>query len=412
MKQFEQQQMEHSKRRLRIDIATQGEGINPMAPFSQDVDKHRGCVSSNEGVTFQNPEPPVTVSAPPHPEFRLATPGQQFGFRLPEAASQLESYMRAPTLAPHPSGDPAPENVVYSCPPSAAAPSQPQPNQVAPRPSGNPAPENVVNIHCQRNRAPRLPSNLWLLASRRQQQALSIDRTADEVQSNGNADGQDNPSVNHSVGDVTERSERAEPWQLQYYELSTQDIIERAKQFSHCDAASINPFPIRAKFNSKAIEYIDKAIAERQLCGLLVSDSWWPQNTSNILRLGHVNNLAHPALSGLIVDFFYTGPTFIGTLFPEVFVGEVLRVTVAFEVTALKVVLDEVAAGQGEVNFWVNTYLPVYTEILGLMSKCDTNVIHRDKTKALRKRWAQLRSNGMSNQELVAGDCGFDVDLN
>lgn len=60
----------------------------------------------------------------------------------------------------------------------------------------------------------------------------------------------------------------------------------------------------------------------------------------------------------------------------------------------LKVILDEIAAGQGEVNFRVNIYSPVYTEILGLMSKCDTSAIHCAKTKNLRKRWAQLGRQG------------------
>ncbi|KAF8547178.1 hypothetical protein OG21DRAFT_1490440 [Imleria badia] len=126
---------------------------------------------------------------------------------------------------------------------------------------------------------------------------------------------------------------------------------------------------------------------------------------------GHANNLAHPALSGLTIDFFYTGSSSVGKLFPEVFAGEVPRVTMAIATTALKVVLDEVALGQGKVNFRVNTYSPVYAEILGLMSKCDTNVIHRGKTSVLCKRWAQLGSNGMSNQEPVVGGCGFDVNL-
>jgi hypothetical protein len=51
---------------------------------------------------------------------------------------------------------------------------------------------------------------------------------------------------------------------------------------------------------------------------------------------GHTNNLAHPALAGLIIDFFYTGPTAIGTLFPEVFVNEVPRTAVALAATAVK----------------------------------------------------------------------------
>ena len=119
-----------------------------------------------------------------------------------------------------------------------------------------------------------------------------------------------------------------------------------------------------------------------------------------------MNNLAHPALSGLVIDFFYNGSTSVGKSFPEVFAGEVPRVTVALAATAvcfrcifhllmlinsqLKVVLDEVAAGKGEVNFRVATYSPVYTEILGLMSKCDGNTVHQAKTKALQTRWAQL----------------------
>ena len=41
-----------------------------------------------------------------------------------------------------------------------------------------------------------------------------------------------------------------------------------------------------------------------------------------------MNNLAHPTLSGLIVDFFYTSPVLVGKLFPEVFSREVLRVIV------------------------------------------------------------------------------------
>ncbi|KAI6037897.1 hypothetical protein EDC04DRAFT_2604437 [Pisolithus marmoratus] len=37
--------------------------------------------------------------------------------------------------------------------------------------------------------------------------------------------------------------EGTEPWQLQYYDPSTHNIIDHAKQFSHCDVASINAFP-------------------------------------------------------------------------------------------------------------------------------------------------------------------------
>ena len=61
-------------------------------------------------------------------------------------------------------------------------------------------------------------------------------------------------AIDLPVGKVTECTE---PWQLQYYDPPTCDVIERAKQFSHCDAASINPFPNRAAFNMQAVEYIN-----------------------------------------------------------------------------------------------------------------------------------------------------------
>ncbi|KIM61920.1 hypothetical protein SCLCIDRAFT_25396 [Scleroderma citrinum Foug A] len=98
---------------------------------------------------------------------------------------------------------------------------------------------------------------------------------------------------------------------------------------------------------------------------------------------GHTNNLAHPTLSGLIIDFFYSGPSSVGQQFPEVFVTEVPRVMVAVSATALKVVLDEMASLQGEVAFRVAAYMPVYLEILGLMKKCDTSPTHTMKTRSL-----------------------------
>ena len=66
--------------------------------------------------------------------------------------------------------------------------------------------------------------------------------------------------------------ENADPSQLQSYPPAVRDIIERAKQFSHCDIASVNSFPLRLDFNQKAVEYINKAIAEQRGCGLPVPD--------------------------------------------------------------------------------------------------------------------------------------------
>ncbi|KIJ57562.1 hypothetical protein HYDPIDRAFT_34986 [Hydnomerulius pinastri MD-312] len=77
----------------------------------------------------------------------------------------------------------------------------------------------------------------------------------------------------------------ADPSQMQFYKLAAHDIIERAKQFSHCDAASINAFPLRADFAGKVIEYINEAIAECQSQGLFIMDGWWPQHNAGITKL-------------------------------------------------------------------------------------------------------------------------------
>ncbi|KAF8836312.1 hypothetical protein BDN67DRAFT_1014799 [Paxillus ammoniavirescens] len=66
---------------------------------------------------------------------------------------------------------------------------------------------------------------------------------------------------------------------------------------------------------------------------------------------GHTNNLAHPALSGIIINFFYTTSSSVGKLFPEVCGEEVQRVTIVLAATTIKVVLDKMVAGQSEVSF-------------------------------------------------------------
>ncbi|KAF8838890.1 hypothetical protein BDN67DRAFT_982179 [Paxillus ammoniavirescens] len=57
------------------------------------------------------------------------------------------------------------------------------------------------------------------------------------------------------------------PSQMQFYEPAAHDIIERAKQFSHCDAATINAFPLCMDFTCKVVAYIDEAIDDRKSRG-------------------------------------------------------------------------------------------------------------------------------------------------
>ncbi|KAI6094430.1 hypothetical protein F5141DRAFT_1069607 [Pisolithus sp. B1] len=84
---------------------------------------------------------------------------------------------------------------------------------------------------------------------------------------------------------------------------------------------------------------------------------------------GHTNNLAHLALSALIIEFFYTGTNAVANLFPEVFQSEVPHAAVAFTTTTIKVALDEVIAEGKDITFKHDVYVDVYADILSLMSK-------------------------------------------
>lgn len=176
--------------------------------------------------------------------------------------------------------------------------------------------EDVVAHHRRRNPAPRLPSTSQLAAVRHQQRAsISTTRSSrstpavvssqDEVAGPPQTQSdrrhqqraisttrvlQSTPAVVSSQGEAAQspqtQSDRRDepsrpksrigeavtPSQLQFYPPAFRDIIERAKQFSHCDAASINAFPHRTEFNRHVQEYVDEAIQERRAHSLLVPD--------------------------------------------------------------------------------------------------------------------------------------------
>ncbi|KAF8119566.1 hypothetical protein EV363DRAFT_1305046 [Boletus edulis] len=482
LKSIERKQTENVKRPSRVDLA--------MQVLSQNL-----------------------AAEPPQPVFALAAPGQGYGFRLPDTASQTANIaanpvasklhtftvIAAPRSSVMPPGQPeinTQSSFILMCITAAPAPrvhddadeidedSPSEDDSVAPTPTHQPS-------HSLSGNAIQVAENV-LLATRHQQMQVGASNRdaaptaqvaacpqeilpAAETGNNDRVvtDADASKLKSKPVGPTTEG---AELWQLQYYSPSIHDIIEHAKQFSHCDAVSINAFLMRPTFNSKVVEYINKVITEHQQRCLNVSNGWWPHHLSGITKLlwkdlgnwcsalrkkavrsllsatceilnheanikiakrlldngglfskdgidneGHVNNLAHPALTGLVINFFYTSLTSVGQLFPEVFSQEVLRVAVALtEMTKphypsiegkLKVVLDETILGMGKVNFQVTSYSPVYVGILGLMSKCDTSPVHRAKMQALCIWWTELGSNGMARQEPVRSGNGFDVDL-
>ena len=128
-------------------------------------------------------------------------------------------------------------------------------------------PQDILVLHRQCNHAPRLPNSTQLLVVRQRESSSANQAPSKRLDNNNN---QDPPAI--PVPSCSPAVGGAEPWQLQYYNPPTRDIIERAKQYFRCDAASINSFPVHNAFDTKAIEYIDEAISERQMRHLVISE--------------------------------------------------------------------------------------------------------------------------------------------
>ncbi|KAF8832947.1 hypothetical protein BDN67DRAFT_1018166 [Paxillus ammoniavirescens] len=159
--------------------------------------------------------------------------------------------------------------------------------------------EDVLAQHRQCNRAPCLPSNAHLRTIHNQQVSSHHSSSTPFIAAEEGevSDLELPPSVPLPVWSAVQSSappvapvassatENSDPSQPQFYSPSICNIIEHVKQVSHCNLSSIHSFPPRSDFNSKAVEYINEAIAEYHSQGLSVLDGWWPQYTVEITKL-------------------------------------------------------------------------------------------------------------------------------
>ncbi|KAI5986738.1 hypothetical protein EDC04DRAFT_2614983 [Pisolithus marmoratus] len=305
--------------------------------------------------------------------------------------------------------------------------------------------EDVVAQHCQCNHGLHLPDSAQLMAIHSQQTSeASCHIRHSDVEGQTSPSNDVIPAPSHSfpaaksaTSGMTSDS-NSDPSQLQFYPPSVHvDFNHKA-----CDYV----LEAITEHHSKVIAYENKI-----LIYVAIYKGWWLNYTTSITKLlwedlgnwcsslkkkacffvhecyewdsqnchdinasitrkllecsdflkdgmdkeGHTNNLAHPALSTLIIKFFYTGTNAMANIFPEAFQNEI------------KVTLDEVVAEGKEVTFKCNIYVDVYADVLGLMAKCDTAPVHCAKTKACHVQWAKVRRNGGSTGTTT----GFNVDL-
>lgn len=116
--------------------------------------------------------------------------------------------------------------------------------------------------------------------------------------------------------------------------------------------------------------------------------------------------MASPALAGLIIEFFYTGSSALGNLFPEAFEHEVPKTVVCLAATAVSTpfmlrvcsldilqlwaAIDEyaVTGTRQDRQFEYTTYSKVFTQLMAMQTKIDNNPKHAALTRKLRISWA------------------------
>ena len=159
--------------------------------------------------------------------------------------------------------------------------------------------KDVVAQHQQCNHGLHLPNNMWLLAvhdeqtSQASHHASCNDNVVDDlddieppISMTFSLSTDATPPPSHPMHVATSGTSGtmpdggSDPSQLQFYTPPIRDIIEWAKQISHCDVASVNSFPLHADFNRKAVEYMNEVIAEHRSWGLPIPKGRWPLLTS------------------------------------------------------------------------------------------------------------------------------------
>ena len=116
--------------------------------------------------------------------------------------------------------------------------------------------------------------------------------------------------------------------------------------------------------------------------------------------------MASLALENLVINFFYTGPPALATLFPEVFAREVPRTIVCLAATAVRLNFPLSNCSRNSLQLWATideylisgtrqdrqfeyaTYSKVFMQFMGMQSKIDANTKHTAMTHALRVSWA------------------------
>ncbi|KZP07295.1 hypothetical protein FIBSPDRAFT_939595 [Athelia psychrophila] len=126
---------------------------------------------------------------------------------------------------------------------------------------------------------------------------------------------------------------------------------------------------------------------------------------------GQTNNLTHPAVAQLCINFYYGASSRIGHEYETIFGTEVPPLAVALRIVVIKCCLDEYTQGKKKnVPFQADTYRTQYE---GLVKSVDTvlaSAVHGAKFLRTRREWASSGLARVAEGPVVEEFC-FQVHL-
>ncbi|KAF8060119.1 hypothetical protein FPV67DRAFT_1673904 [Lyophyllum atratum] len=106
---------------------------------------------------------------------------------------------------------------------------------------------------------------------------------------------------------------------------------------------------------------------------------------------GKTNNLAHPSIGKICIQFFYTSDNGLACKFPEDFKDEVPENALALVLTSIYHCLSEWEEGfKVKRSFEGKVYRPIYETMLDIIDDVKKNPYHGAKLEKNRKKWARM----------------------
>ncbi|KAG6904058.1 hypothetical protein DXG01_012864 [Tephrocybe rancida] len=119
---------------------------------------------------------------------------------------------------------------------------------------------------------------------------------------------------------------------------------------------------------------------------------------------GRCNNIAHPAIGRIIIEFYYISDTGLARKFPAEFKKTIPLKALALVLTCIHNCLEEYEEGyRVKKSFSRQMYSRTYDAMIALIDSVLGDPYHADKLRRNLKNWAQIGSLAMAPKPAIGG---------